>query len=239
MGGEHDRTDAGVIVPSGAGTDGIRVPLEEVSDQSGRRPIEAVMRNDLTYCNPPIFSKQTEGLLSAAVQPPGSGSHLAPSHSSHHLTSSHSREHLSSETLNPSVGNDSLTTEHTLDTEQLDGSVASSEANAQTGGAAYTQDEVMVFDEESDEDRLIAQGGIGIPTGPVCSPRTSLLIILASLVLICWSLIQDGRPAPLLPPIAPEHQGRKCLVLDLDETLLHSSFKVCLRNRDTLPGYSC
>lgn len=33
----------------------------------------------------------------------------------------------------------------------------------------------------------------------------------------------------LLPPIAPEHKGRKCLVLDLDETLVHSSFKVCTR----------
>lgn len=30
----------------------------------------------------------------------------------------------------------------------------------------------------------------------------------------------------LLPPILPEHKGRKCLVLDLDETLVHSSFKV-------------
>lgn len=29
----------------------------------------------------------------------------------------------------------------------------------------------------------------------------------------------------LLPPQAPEHKGRKCLVLDLDETLVHSSFK--------------
>ncbi|KAI9306640.1 HAD-like domain-containing protein [Cunninghamella echinulata] len=29
----------------------------------------------------------------------------------------------------------------------------------------------------------------------------------------------------LLPPISNEHTGRKCLVLDLDETLLHSSFK--------------
>lgn len=31
----------------------------------------------------------------------------------------------------------------------------------------------------------------------------------------------------LLPPVLPEHAGRKCLVLDLDETLVHSSFKVC------------
>lgn len=30
---------------------------------------------------------------------------------------------------------------------------------------------------------------------------------------------------PLLPPCSPQLMGRKCLVLDLDETLLHSSFK--------------
>ena len=36
---------------------------------------------------------------------------------------------------------------------------------------------------------------------------------------------QDGQKS-LLPPIRPELKGRKCLVLDLDETLVHSSFKV-------------
>ena len=30
----------------------------------------------------------------------------------------------------------------------------------------------------------------------------------------------------LLPPLQPQMKGRKCLVLDLDETLVHSSFKV-------------
>ena len=30
----------------------------------------------------------------------------------------------------------------------------------------------------------------------------------------------------LLPPMRQEHKGRKCLILDLDETLVHSSFKV-------------
>jgi RNA polymerase II subunit A small phosphatase-like protein len=38
-----------------------------------------------------------------------------------------------------------------------------------------------------------------------------------------------GKSEPqkwLLPAVRPEHQGRKCLVLDLDETLVHSSFKV-------------
>ncbi|KAJ2918573.1 hypothetical protein MD484_g1892, partial [Candolleomyces efflorescens] len=55
--------------------------------------------------------------------------------------------------------------------------------------------------EQDEEERLIKAGGSGIPIGP------------------------DGTPKPLLPPIAPEHAGRKCLVLDLDETLVHSSFK--------------
>jgi carboxy-terminal domain RNA polymerase II polypeptide A small phosphatase len=31
----------------------------------------------------------------------------------------------------------------------------------------------------------------------------------------------------LLPPIQSQFKGKKCLVLDLDETLVHSSFKVC------------
>jgi len=39
---------------------------------------------------------------------------------------------------------------------------------------------------------------------------------------------QPGRPPPakfLLPPLKPERSHMKCLVLDLDETLVHSSFK--------------
>lgn len=36
-----------------------------------------------------------------------------------------------------------------------------------------------------------------------------------------------AEPQPwLLPPIQPRFKGKKCLVLDLDETLVHSSFKV-------------
>lgn len=64
------------------------------------------------------------------------------------------------------------------------------------------EDEERKIEEEDEEERLILNGGAGIPIGP------------------------DGVPRPLLPPIAPHHAGRKCLVLDLDETLVHSSFKV-------------
>lgn len=61
--------------------------------------------------------------------------------------------------------------------------------------------EVLEIEEvEPMEDALILNGGTGIPIG------------------------LDGEPHPLLPPISSRHKGRKCLVLDLDETLVHSSF---------------
>ena len=38
--------------------------------------------------------------------------------------------------------------------------------------------------------------------------------------------VEPEKQGYLLPPIRPEFKNRKCLVLDLDETLVHSSFKV-------------
>lgn len=76
------------------------------------------------------------------------------------------------------------------------------------------QDEDQKMDEEDEEERLIMNGGAGIPIGP------------------------DGVPRPLLPPIAPQHAGRKCLVLDLDETLLHSSFKVIFLDFNLCDGFN-
>lgn len=82
------------------------------------------------------------------------------------------------------------------------------------------EDEEDVSDEEEEEDEeagLIARGGVGIPIG------------------------EDGLPHPLLEELAADMQGRKCLVLDLDETLVHSSFKVSVasilrRDRPIEPG---
>lgn len=71
------------------------------------------------------------------------------------------------------------------------------------GSGAEDDGEGSFVSEESVSERLIKAGGAGIPIGP------------------------DGAPRPLLDELAPIDKGKKCLVLDLDETLVHSSFKVC------------
>ncbi|KIK03515.1 hypothetical protein K443DRAFT_676691 [Laccaria amethystina LaAM-08-1] len=90
----------------------------------------------------------------------------------------------------------------------IDGSTSVQKQNhpseeEESEGTSFTEDDDqdLHVDEEDEEDKLILNGGAGIPIGP------------------------DGIPKPLLPPISPQHAGRKCLVLDLDETLVHSSFK--------------
>ncbi|KAI9729274.1 MAG: hypothetical protein M1834_006944 [Cirrosporium novae-zelandiae] len=45
----------------------------------------------------------------------------------------------------------------------------------------------------------------------------------------------DENQQWLLPPIKPEFRGKKCLVLDLDETLVHSSFKILQQADFTIP----
>ncbi|TRM69569.1 HAD-like domain-containing protein [Schizophyllum amplum] len=75
------------------------------------------------------------------------------------------------------------------------------ESESEGSYTEYDAEDRQSLDEQAEEERLIRKGGNGLPVGP------------------------DGKPKPLLPPIAPQHVGKKCLVLDLDETLVHSSFK--------------
>ncbi|CZR55035.1 related to plasma membrane phosphatase required for sodium stress response [Phialocephala subalpina] len=47
--------------------------------------------------------------------------------------------------------------------------------------------------------------------------------------------VAEQKQQWLLPPIAPRFKGKKCLVLDLDETLVHSSFKILHQADFTIP----
>ncbi|OTA64234.1 serine/threonine-protein phosphatase dullard [Hypoxylon sp. EC38] len=47
--------------------------------------------------------------------------------------------------------------------------------------------------------------------------------------------LEQGQQKFLLPPVEPHLKGRKCLVLDLDETLVHSSFKILHQADFTIP----
>lgn len=72
----------------------------------------------------------------------------------------------------------------------------------------------------------------------VFSPDDPCDTLLESFRMMCCCLMEDGKPGRtlagmpeteerprLLGPIHPDDQGKKCLVLDLDETLVHSSFR--------------
>jgi RNA polymerase II subunit A small phosphatase-like protein len=89
--------------------------------------------------------------------------------------------------------------------------------------------EVAGFDEESSSTDALHQPGnrdskakIDLPPPPPLQERQAQVAH------------HEGSPARggldgqkwLLPPKRPEFKGKKCLVLDLDETLVHSSFKV-------------
>lgn len=69
------------------------------------------------------------------------------------------------------------------------------------------------------------RGGRG--KGPPGGTGTSSIDGRASPPLLVMS---DHAPRPLLPPVRHQDMHKKCMVIDLDETLVHSSFKVSYSN---------
>ncbi|RSH78114.1 uncharacterized protein EHS24_002570 [Apiotrichum porosum] len=184
----------GSATPSGSSDVVVRpsepttAPLEEV------RPSPSVPKLSSTPITPSgngqmLTNDQTAGLTSSAVQAPGSGSEIVHQHTQHLQHRNDSEHHLAGAHA---------------DANRTTDSAGYTDLSESEGGDVGDQTELLYGDDdyEDEEDRLIAQGGIGIP------------------------LDENGNPAPLLPPIYDIDTGRKCLVLDLDETLLHSSFKM-------------
>ncbi|KAL1412756.1 hypothetical protein Q8F55_000503 [Vanrija albida] len=174
-----------------AATNGEKV-VDKSADRTSTPPPVIPLPDGLVPASEPTTAplEETAGLTSAAVQAPGSGSEIIHQHmlhrseSEHHLPHAHAGAEAHNKT-DTSGGYSDLS-----DSEDPDASAGSQEL-------LYGDE-----DYEDEEDRLIAQGGIGIP------------------------IDEHGNPAPLLPEIDKRDTGRKCLVLDLDETLLHSSFKM-------------
>lgn len=68
---------------------------------------------------------------------------------------------------------------------------------------------------------------VDLPPPPPLEERHAQVIPESNLASHDTSLVPSPEQQKwLLPPIRPEFRGKKCLVLDLDETLVHSSFKV-------------
>ncbi|KAK8000346.1 hypothetical protein PG990_012946 [Apiospora arundinis] len=70
------------------------------------------------------------------------------------------------------------------------------------------------------------------PPAPVQAPSPPAAVPDESAVAVAEATPEQKY---LLPPIEPHMKGRKCLVLDLDETLVHSSFKILHQADFTIP----
>lgn len=86
--------------------------------------------------------------------------------------------------------------------------------------AIVVQEEILAHQQRQGDD---------LPPPPPLQSRQDQVAGDGSAVSHDTSLVSTPEPQRwLLPPLRPEMRGRKCLVLDLDETLVHSSFKVSL-----------
>lgn len=61
-----------------------------------------------------------------------------------------------------------------------------------------------------------------------------LFVYFCSQLIILWFLFLKIQAKPLLPLVKSKDSGKICVVIDLDETLVHSSFKVRRGNDNTL-----
>jgi len=88
-----------------------------------------------------------------------------------------------------------------------------------------------VNSQPSDEHETVSkrESVINLPPPPPLEERQAQMAV-ASGVTPTSEISRQPSPVEsqrgLLPVVRPEHKGRKCLILDLDETLVHSSFKV-------------
>lgn len=105
-------------------------------------------------------------------------------------------------------------------------------ADVSQGRANHKDDDgdVDMQDEEGTANQKEKQPATSdvLPKVPPPPPSTSSAPIPQPDPMMALAAPDVPEQKALLPPIEPHLKGRKCLVLDLDETLVHSSFKVCM-----------
>ncbi|KAI1502941.1 HAD-like domain-containing protein [Biscogniauxia marginata] len=70
---------------------------------------------------------------------------------------------------------------------------------------------------------------------PIASPPPTVAAAPVAAQEDAAVVTEQSQQKYLLPPIEPRFKGKKCLVLDLDETLVHSSFKILHQADFTIP----
>ncbi|KAA1116494.1 hypothetical protein PGT21_015928 [Puccinia graminis f. sp. tritici] len=155
---------------------------------------------------------ETEGVLSGAVVPPGKDTiALKKSISGLRLVARTHSDSPKNSIIHQQSNSSKDIKSKTESSEEEPSSFGPDDPNQTYQDIEHSDDDDEQEDDDDEEDRIVAMGGMGIPLAP------------------------DGSPRPLLAPLDSSLQGRKCLVLDLDETLVHSSFKVIPQSDFVVP----
>ncbi len=115
----------------------------------------------------------------------------------------------------PSVPTDAVQTEPTVSEKSGDNTKAEDNAAEGQGTEESTISAPVTTNEEDTKQIPRDEEAVSLPPPPPLGKQPEVSA-------------QEKAQQWLLPPVLPHLQGRKCLVLDLDETLVHSSFKVTL-----------
>lgn len=121
-----------------------------------------------------MLTTQTAGLTSGAVQAPGSGADIIHQHQIHR---SESEAHLAAQ-------------QHAHDVQKTDSSGGYTDLTDTDGNDEHGQQEMLYLDDEyeDEEDRLIAQGGCGIPCDEV-------RLDIWSVLMLEWKPMPSAAPA--------------------------------------------